>query len=146
MDYAAAVSQSRLRPSRRPLSVVAAAFLVLVLAACGGQAESRTLQLETLNDSGVTGTAVLTDNGDGTTRVAVDVDAAGHPDMPAHIHPGTCTNLTPQPRYPLQNVIDGVSETDIDVPLEELFAGGLALNLHASPDDFETYTACAELE
>jgi hypothetical protein len=146
MDYASAVSQSRLRPSRRPLSVVVAAFLVLVLAACGGQqTESRTLQLETLNDSGVTGTAVLTDNGDGTTRVAVEVDAAGHPDMPAHIHPGTCTNLTPQPRYPLQNAIDGVSETDIDVPLEELFAGGLALNLHASPDDFETYTACAEL-
>jgi hypothetical protein len=123
-----------------------ATLLVLGLAACGGQAESRTLQLATLNDSGVTGTAVLTDNGDGTTRVEVEVDPNGYLDMPAHIHPGTCANLTPQPRYPLQNVVDGASTTNIEVPLDELFAGGLALNLHASPDDFETYTACAELE
>jgi hypothetical protein len=52
----------------------------------------------------------------------------------------------PQPRFPLQNVVDGASETTIDVTLDELFAGGLALNIHASPDDYETYTACIELE
>jgi hypothetical protein len=122
---------------------------VLFLAAgCSGPAaeDSRTVQLETLNDSGVTGSAVLTDLGDGQTMVVVTVDPAGHPDMPAHIHPGTCTELVPQPRFPLQNVVDGASETTIDVPLDELFAGGLALNIHASPDDYGTYTACIELE
>ena len=117
---------------------------VVVLAACS-PATSRTVTLRTLNDSGVTGTAVLTDNGDGTTRVEVDVDPAGHPNMPAHIHPGTCDNLVPQPQYPLQNVVDGKSDTDVPVSLDELFAGDLALNLHNSPDDFGTYTACAEL-
>lgn len=137
MPYAPRVSAARL---------ATVTLLTLGLAACGGQAESRTLQLATLNDSGVTGTAVLTDNGDGTTRVEVEVESDGYTDMPAHIHPGTCANLTPQPRYPLQNVVDGTSTTDIEVPLDDLFAGGLALNLHASPDDFETYTACAELE
>ncbi len=27
--------------------------------------------------------------------------------MPAHIHPGSCVNLTPQPKYPLENVKAG---------------------------------------
>lgn len=120
--------------------------LALVLPACAAsQAQGRTVQLETLNESGVTGSAVLTDLGDGTTRVEVDVDPAGHPDMPAHIHPGTCENLVPQPTYPLQNVIDGQSETIVEAGLDELFAGDLALNLHFSSDDFGTYTACADL-
>jgi hypothetical protein len=88
---------------------------------------------------------VLTDLGNGMTMVSVDVDPAGHPRMPAHIHPGTCADLVPQPIYPLEDVTDGASETEIEASLDELFAGGFALNLHASPNDFETYTACAEL-
>jgi hypothetical protein len=120
--------------------------LALALSACAGQqAAGRTVDLATLNDSGVTGSALLTDLGDGTTRVEVDVDPAGHPDMPAHIHPGTCENLVPQPTYPLQNVTDGVSETVVPASLEELFAGGLALNIHTSTEDYATYTACADL-
>jgi hypothetical protein len=132
------------RPSRTAVTLT---WIGLALAACTGQqAASRTVELATLNDSGVTGSAVLTDLGDGTTRVEVDVDPAGHPDMPAHIHPGTCVDLVPQPRYPLQNVVDGVSETVVPASLEELFAGGLALNVHTSTDDYATYTACAELD
>jgi hypothetical protein len=119
--------------------------LALALSACAGQQPSRTVELATLSDSGVTGSAVLTDLGDGTTRVEVDVDPAGHPSMPAHIHPGTCVNLVPQPRYPLTDVVDGVSETVVPAALDDLFAGELALNLHASTDDYGTYTACAEL-
>ena len=33
-------------------------------------------------------------------------------DMPAHVHPGTCADLTPQPKFPLENVRDGRSTTD----------------------------------
>jgi hypothetical protein len=134
---------------RRPSGTAATLIwigLALALSACAGQqAASRTVELATLNDSGVTGSAVLTDLGDGKTRVEVDVDPAGHPDMPAHIHPGTCVDLVPQPTYPLQNVVDGHSETDVPAGLEELFTGDLALNLHFSPEDFGTYTACADL-
>jgi hypothetical protein len=126
---------------------LALVVVMLLAAACSGPAAaSRTVELQTLNDSGVTGSAVLTDLGDGQTEVVVTVEPGGHLDMPAHIHPGTCVDLVPQPRFPLQNVVDGSSETTIDVPLDELFAGGLALNLHASPDDYGTYTACIELE
>ena len=134
-----------MRRARRTAFTLTWLGLGLTLAACAGQQSSRTVELATLNDSGVTGSAVLTDLGDGTTRVEVEVDPAGHPDMPAHIHPGTCVNLVPLPRHPLQNVIDGMSTTVVEVTLEELFAGELALNLHFSKDDFGTYTACADL-
>jgi len=134
-----------MRRARRTAVTLTFIGLALALAACAGQQPSRTVELATLNDSGVTGSAVLTDLGDGTTRVEVDVDPAGHPDMPAHIHPGTCVDLVPQPRYPLQNVVDGVSETVVPASLEDLFAGELALNVHASSDDYGTYTACADL-
>jgi hypothetical protein len=135
-----------MRRARRTAVTLTWIGLALALAACAGQqAANRTVQLETLNDSGVTGSAVLTDLGDGTTRVAVDVDPAGHPDMPAHVHPGTCLALVPQPLYTLQNIVDGQSESVVQVPLDELFAGELALNLHFSNEDFGTYTACADL-
>jgi hypothetical protein len=131
----------------RSLSLAILLAAAVGLSACGPAPEAgRTVELETLNDSGVTGSAVLTDLGNGTTLVSVEVDPATYPDMPAHIHPGTCADLVPQPRYPLANVVDGVSETPIEASLDELFAGDLALNLHASPNDFETYTACADLE
>ena len=65
--------------------------------------------------------------------------------MPAHIHPGTCDNLTPQPKFPLENVRDGVSKTVVPATMKELFAGGLAVNIHKSNDDLKTYTACVDI-
>jgi len=134
------------RSGRAAGSVAFAAALVgvIVLAACASQ-QSRTFQLVTLNATGVTGTAVLTDLGDGSTRVIVEVDPAGHPHMPAHIHPGTCVNLVPQPLYPLLPVIDGDSETVVPKSLADLLAGELALNLHVSAEEMGTYAACVDL-
>jgi len=134
----------RTRRARIPRGLVAALIAAVALSACGSQ-QARTFGLETLNASGVTGTAVLTDLGDGTTRVVVDVDPAGHPQMPAHIHPGTCVELVPQPLYPLLPVTDGASETVVPKSLTELLAGELALNLHVSSDDMGTYAACVDL-
>ena len=124
---------------------LAAAFLVILAACSATGAASRSLTLHTLNDSGVSGTVTLTAVGTGTTRVTVDVNPAGHPNMPAHIHPGTCGELTPQPEFPLQNIVDGKSTTDIVVPLDDLFANAVALNVHASNQDMKTYTACVDL-
>jgi hypothetical protein len=121
-----------------------AILIAMALAACTSE-ESRTFQLETLNDSGVTGTALLTDLRDGSTRVVIEVDPAGHLNMPAHIHPGTCVELVPQPLYPLESVVDGDSETVVSRSLSELLAGDLALNLHVSFEDMGTYAACVDL-
>jgi hypothetical protein len=131
----------------RPITRWWAAFglIASILAACQAPAASRTLQLQTLNGSGVTGTVTFTSLGATRTRVEVKADPAGHPDMPAHVHPGSCADLTPQPKYPLENVRAGTSTTDLRVSLDELLQGGTAVNLHSSNEDLKTYTACAEV-
>ena len=106
-------------------AVVLGAVIVAatIFAACSAAAAvpPRTIALETLNDSGVTGTVAFSDMG-GRTRVDVTVDPSGNPDMPAHIHPGTCEDLTPQPKYPLENVLNGTSTTVVPASIAELFA------------------------
>jgi hypothetical protein len=134
-----------IRSRRFRVAGLALALLLAAVAACESPAAGRTLTLRTLNDSGVTGTVTFVDAGSGRTMVEVQVDPAGNPDMPAHIHPGTCDNLTPQPKFPLENVRAGRSATEVPATIEELFAGNLALNVHRSNDDLGTYTACADL-
>jgi hypothetical protein len=125
---------------------VALGALLAVLVGCSSSAgESRVLTLETLNDSGVTGSVTLTPLSGGHTQVTVQVDPAGHPNMPAHIHPGTCDELVPQPKYPLQSVVDGRSTTDVPASVEDLLSDTVALNLHASNSEMQLYTACVEL-
>lgn len=128
---------------RRIMSV---AGLVVVLAACHGTGPSNVTALTTLNNSGVTGTVTLTAVDGSHTRVEIQVNAAGHNDMPSHIHPGNCATLVPQPKYPLQSVTFGRSTTVIAASMAELTQGGLAVNLHNSNEDMATYAACAELK
>lgn len=132
--------------SRVALPIFAALVLAAtVLAACGAAAtQARTVTLRTLNESGVTGTVSFADLG-AKTSVEISVNPGGNLDMPAHIHPGTCDTLTPQPKFPLENVRDGVSKTVVPAPIAELFAGGLAVNVHKSNDDLKTYTACVDI-
>jgi Cu/Zn superoxide dismutase len=131
-----------LRPRR---FVILLAALAIALTACQAAPDTqRTISLRTLNGSGVTGTvtfAALRDK----TAVEITVDPASNLDMPAHIHPGTCDDLTPQPKFPLENVKDGTSKTVVPASMDELFAGGLAVNIHRSNDDLKTYTACVDI-
>lgn len=129
-----------------PLRLCAAiAILAIALTACQPAAgPPRTITFQTLNDSGVTGTVSFSDLG-GRTGVDVNVSPGGNLDMPAHIHPGACGNLTPQPKFPLENVRDGVSKTVVPASIDELFAGDLAVNIHKSNDDLRTYTACVDI-
>lgn len=122
--------------------------LLLLLAACGPASggEARVYELIAKNDSGVTGSVTLTNAGDDRTRVSVDVDPAGHPDMPAHIHPGTCAEPVPQPKYPLENVRDGSSTTEVPASLDELLDDTVSLNLHHSNDRMQISTACVDLD
>lgn len=133
-------------PSRVALPIFAVLVMAAtLLAACGAAAsQARTITLRTLNESGVTGTVSFSDLG-GKTSVEISVNPGGNLDMPAHIHPGTCDTLTPQPKFPLENVRDGVSKTVVPASMAELFAGGLAVNIHKSNDDLKTYTACVDI-
>jgi hypothetical protein len=140
----------RTAPSPRLLALVVAVIAVVVVSVSvialrpAVPAAARTISLQTLNASGVTGSVSFADLG-GRTRVDISVDPGANPDMPAHIHPGTCANLTPQPKYPLENVKAGSSTTVVPATIDELFAGGLAVNIHKSNDDLKTYTACVDI-
>jgi len=135
------------QPMTRLLHASAAGFVLVVLGGCAAASAAApvTLELRELNDSGVSGTVTMTTIDEGHTLVDVDVEAAGHSNMPAHIHPGTCAELVPQPKYALQSVIDGRSSTAVPASLDELLAGGQALNIHMSNEHMDLYSACGEL-
>ena len=136
---------SMIRQHRLTVVMTTVAIVLTLLAACSAAAEpAKTVTLQTLNGSGVTGTVTFGALRD-KTAVEIAVDPGGNLDMPAHIHPGTCDDLTPQPKFPLENVRNGSSKTVVPASIDELFVGGLAVNIHRSNDDLKTYTACVDL-
>lgn len=105
-----------------------------------------TVLLSELNASGETGTAILSDE-NGKTKVVLSITGAlAGASQPAHIHLGSC----PTPgavKYPLTNVIDGKSETVVDVSLENLKKQlPLAINVHKSQSEIKSYVACGDLK
>ena len=110
-----------------------------------GPDEEVTFDLAELNGSGESGTAVLTTMGD-RTQVVLELTNPTSDSQPAHIHEGSCgPGLNPQPLHGLPNVMQGRSETVVDAPLSELTAGGLAINIHHSDADFDTFVACGNI-
>lgn len=124
--------------------------LVLVslfgLAAVTGAAKPSTVTLSALNDSGETGIAELTDMGAGKTKVTLTMK--GQPagvTQPVHIHEGTCSKLTATPKFPLTSLVNGTSETTVDVALAELTAKPYAINVHKSAQEASVYVACGNI-
>jgi hypothetical protein len=141
----AADHATRVSGSGRVRRLIGAAAVAAILASCQSAGpEPRSLTFVAQNNSGVSGTVEFRDLG-GRTEVAVRVEPGGNLDMPAHIHPGNCENLTPQPKFPLENVRNGVSTTVVPAGIDELFTGALALNLHKSNEDLRTGTACVDM-
>ena len=65
--------------------------------------------------------------------------------MPAHIHPGTCDEPHAPAEVPAGERAQRLSVTVVPATIDELFAGGLAVNIHQSNDDLKTYTACVDI-
>lgn len=103
------------------------------------------IEMVELNDSGVSGSAVLS-NDDGQTRVVLNLEGATG-DHPAHIHEGTCDTLDPNPAYPLTDVDeDGASDTTVDIGLSTLTGDdSYAVNIHRSTEDIGTYVTCGDI-
>jgi hypothetical protein len=103
------------------------------------------VQLAEVDGSGESGSATLTAMGD-QTRVVLAMRNTTTDSQPAHIHEGSCgPALNPAPLHGLLNVMQGRSETVVNRPLSELTAGGLAINVHQSAAELETYVACGNL-
>jgi hypothetical protein len=142
---------------RRWLLLVAVLLPMLLLAACGGNSDSEgvaaaaassdevIVDLDEVNGSGESGTATLTAVGD-RTRVVLELRDPTTDSQPAHIHEGSCgPTLNAQPLHGLLNVMQARSETTVNVPLSEVTAGGLAINVHQSDAALDTYVACGNL-
>src|SRR5215207_5082562 len=98
--------------------------MTALVAACGGDdddgggGDAIGVNLEPVGDVSQFGTATLTPEGE-QTRVTIDIDSPVSDSQPAHIHEGTCDNLTAEPAFGLPNVVSGVSEATVDVTLDE---------------------------
>src|SRR5712692_7945446 len=117
------------------LSVLGALLAVPVLASAAPPSAMGplTITLAELNNSGESGTAVLTDLGGGQTKV--DVTVKGEPaggSHPMHIHSGQCGPTLGPVVYPLTNVEGGTSTTTITATLGSLIDGNHAVNVHKS--------------
>lgn len=104
-----------------------------------------TIQMQALNNSGESGTATLTPQG---SKTMVEVRLSNPPttQQPAHIHPGTCANLNPTPKYTLSQVTAGTSSTTVDVSLDDLLAMPFAINVHKSAAEVQTYFSCGGIK
>jgi hypothetical protein len=118
---------------------------VALAGSAGAAVDPVTIQLKTQNNSGQSGTATLTDMGNNTTKVVVDLANSPAGPQPLHIHEGTCTNLTAQPKYPLTSLMNGKSETTVQVALSDLLASPFAVNAHKSTTEAAVYVACGEI-
>ncbi|MEO6728291.1 MAG: hypothetical protein ABIM99_00045 [Candidatus Dojkabacteria bacterium] len=106
--------------------------------------DSKTFTLTSQNGSSQDGSIILTESGS-TTKVTVTLSNPVATAEPAHIHLGSC----PTPgavKYALTNVINGSSVTNINAKFSDLKAlGALAVNIHKSAEDINTYVSCGNL-
>ncbi len=105
------------------------------------------IELESQNNSGESGTAMLTEVG-GNLRVSLNLTGApAGVSQPAHIHAGSCENLGAV-KYALNSPVNGKSETVLEgLSLDDLKSGGLfAINIHKSNAESGVYVACGDLD
>jgi Cu/Zn superoxide dismutase len=102
--------------------------------------------LSAQNNSNQIGSATLTKKGDNTVMVSITLSNGSTEPQPAHIHKGTCANLDPNPAYPLSSVVNGKSETEVAVSMDELAKGDYAINIHKSATEASVYVACGDLK
>lgn len=104
-----------------------------------------TVTLSQQNKSGESGTATLAEV-DG--KVTVTLNLTGAPadvTQPAHIHVGACPDVGAV-KYPLTSPVNGVSETVLDVTLDQLRSElPLGVNVHKSAKEVSVYVSCGDL-
>ncbi len=127
------------------ISLVAAGLLMIAaFAPAAADGHEVTVDLDEIDGSGVSGTATLTGE-DGQTTVTIEVEGTEEGAVhPVHIHAGTCADLG-DVIFPLEDVVDGMSETVVEADLADIRALDHAINLHLSEDDMATWVACGNI-
>jgi len=104
-----------------------------------------TLQMGARNDSGQDGTATLTATADGQTTVVLDLANSPAGPQPSHINTGTCDDLG-DIAFVLGGMRGGRVEATVDASLPSLRAGGFAVSVAKSPQEFDVTVSCAEID
>lgn len=126
--------------------VLCAAALLAGCKTMGWPGRSMEARLSPQRNSGESGTATLTKQGDKQTKVVLSVTGApAGVSQPVHIHKGTCAKLDPKPAFPLSPLVNGRSETVVNASIDELSKGGYAINGHKSAQEVSTYVFCGDL-
>jgi hypothetical protein len=125
--------------------ILVAALALMVIFRGLAFAHDGMVTLTEQNGSGQNGMATLTDMGNGQTMVMLEISNGTTTPQPAHIHEGTCDNLNPKPAYPLSSVVNGRSETVVDVDIDDLLAEDYAINVHKSPTEASIYVSCGNI-
>lgn len=138
----------------RAAMVVAAVAALGLLVGCGGddgaeaEGDEVTFDLSEQSGSGVTGaTVTLRPLAENETAVVIDFPTEGsgdEPAHPAHIHDGSCPDVGGV-AFPLESISGGVSESQVDIGLDELQSGDYAVNVHKSDEEIQTYIACGDI-
>jgi hypothetical protein len=126
--------------SARWLALLSVAFAT----GCGGSGDEGetaapvVVELTELGESGLTGTATLTPNGDRTT-ISIEINGGTASAKSARISTGSSCVFGGQPLADLNDVVAGRSETTVDMPLSSLADGqhtvGVQAEKTATPDD-----------
>ena len=117
----------------------------VALADAPGATTAVTVPLSSIGNSGVTGIAALSANGD-TTGVSIRIQGAPADGIePVHIHSGTCVSANPVPTYPLKTIQGGTSDSVVAAPLSVLTSGTFVIEVFKSPSDLSTVIACGSL-
>lgn len=102
------------------------------------------IKLDEQESSGITGKAEFTEK-DGKTKVEVYLTGSDEKESYAsHVHPGTCDDLDPTPKYPLDSVTGGRAETTIGATIADLEGDAYAVNIHDDADPTK-YVACGNI-
>jgi hypothetical protein len=134
---------------RRLLPVVLVS-LAVAAGACGGSDSDEEaggpmrLELVEENESGQSGTAVISPVDGESARIVMEVARAPDVPQPAHVHPGPCGNLG-DPIAALESLVNGRSETIVPISLADLQRGGLVVHAHKSEAEFEVSVVCAAI-
>jgi hypothetical protein len=137
---------------RRTLSVVASVVAMMLCiglmsaaSPVSAKEDSVTVDLESQDDSGVTGQAVLTADGDQTIlTVKLEGSEAGYE---GHMFDSTCDDHQGATVFYAIEAVDdeGQSESTVDAPLSELTTGDFWIHIHRPAGERGVGVACGQV-
>jgi hypothetical protein len=128
----------------RYLGIVGGALVALV--AIGVAFADTTIKLDPRDNSGVSGSVVLIPRGNQTEVTIKLTGAPAGASEPANINVGQC-GLGEEGgihgvAYPLKNVVDGNSDTIVDVSLDSIATGSYAILVSESAANVSNFVTC----